>query len=92
MYKEICQEINDISEGKDKLTPYEIAKLCHVQYGEVQSIFNQPIKLREMVLLFMYKKSGKTPAQFMARLDKAVQKAIQEKLESKLKTFKAKKK
>lgn len=89
MYREICAEVK--AQTGVEITPYEIAKLCNVQYGEVQSIFKQPIKLREMVLYFMYKKSGKTPAQFMAKLDKAVQKAIQEKLEDKIKNIKKKK-
>lgn len=89
MYKQICAEVK--AQTGVEITPYELAKLCNVQYGEVSSIFKQPIKLREMVLYFMYKKSGLAPAKFMAKLGQAVDKAIEEKLEAKIKNIKKKK-
>lgn len=90
MYKELAKEIEERT--GEEFSPNEIALEAHVQYTEVKSIFLQPIKLREIVLYFMWKKSKLSAAEYMGRLERHVQKALEAKLEAKIQKLRSSRK
>ncbi len=90
MYRELEAELKK-EHGEKYSLINELAAEAFVQYNQIDSIFEQPIMLREIVLFLAFKKSKKSPAQYMANLEKHVHKALEEKLKAKLNKLQKKK-